>query len=483
VVLAVVVGIGLAVWGRRVHRRSAAVWVVVLAVLVVQLLTLQNRTYPRYAIAVQLAVAPLVAGAAALVPIPLALGVLAAAVGGAAWSSWPLLVEQHRTELPAWSAACRAEVVARNLGWTAVVGPEVHVFASYRWHVLERRGIDPPPLVLSPRAPEPWEGVSGPWVVATVHRHLYLDSLVGEEQSWGGVSPRLRRLTQDRFLEASVIANPPLPIGQWWTREVNTAGEVFMWAGADADLWVPPLPEGARLRIPLRIRPGPEPLEIRSDGVDTAVFAGESGAAKTLDVARERRDGPWVVAFHRADGYPPGGGDSRPLAVAVANPWFRPPHTGFRIDLGAPEARARDRLVLEGAYPLEQFGRLGAGHWLRPEAAVVVDVPGAGMVELELAAPRPTAPETTVSMDGGVTIGPVDFSTGSHRVALAVPGPRRGARIELESVPYVPAEAGVSSDRRILGVVITGVSWLPSAVAPDGWWRRTLDEPMANAAR
>jgi asparagine N-glycosylation enzyme membrane subunit Stt3 len=160
--LAAVVAVGLVVWARRVNRRSAAVWAVVMAALVIQLLTLQNRTYPRYAVAAQLAAAPLVAGTAALLPTPVGVGVLAVAAAGAVGASLPLVFEQHRRELPAWTAACRAETVAREQGWAVVVGPEVHAFASYRWHVLEREGIEPPPLILSPRAPEPWEGVDPP---------------------------------------------------------------------------------------------------------------------------------------------------------------------------------------------------------------------------------------------------------------------------------------------------------------------------------
>lgn len=482
-VAAVLIAVGLVQWARRVGWRSAAVWAVLLTALVGQLLTLQNRSYPRYAVAAQLAAAPLVAGAVALAPAPAAIALLVAGTAGAAWTAWPLLEEQHRLELPAWSAAVEAERVARGRDWAVVVEPEVHPFASYWWHVLERRGVEPPPLILSPRAPEDWGGVDRPWVVATVHRHLYLDGLTGREQSLGGVSHRLTELTQHRFLEAAVIENPPLPVGRWWSREEAGDGRLFMWAGAAAELWLPPLPEGSRLRIRCRIRPGPEPVRIRSDGAFVAELAGHPERAEILDLFRRRDDGPWIIGFCRSEGYPPGGGDPRPLSVAVDNPWFRPPGTSFRVDLTSPEERARDGLELEGAYPLEQFGRHGAGHWLGPEAAVAVDVPGHGAVVLDLAAPRPTPPESVVSAAPGLSIGPLDFTTGPRQVAVRFDEARAGTRIEVVSVPFSPAEAGLSDDRRVLGVALTGVSWWPAGVHPEGWWSDPLDETGSEAAR
>jgi hypothetical protein len=57
--------LGVAVWARRVGTRSAAAWLAVLAMTVVQLVWLQNRRFPRYAVPLQEAAAPLLAAAAA----------------------------------------------------------------------------------------------------------------------------------------------------------------------------------------------------------------------------------------------------------------------------------------------------------------------------------------------------------------------------------------------------------------------------------
>ncbi len=72
--------------------------------------------------------------------------------------------------------------IAGDRHWAVVVEPEVHVFSSYWWHQLEANGGSAPPMVLSPRAPEPWMGVRRPWLVATVHPPLYLPSLTGESR-------------------------------------------------------------------------------------------------------------------------------------------------------------------------------------------------------------------------------------------------------------------------------------------------------------
>jgi hypothetical protein len=203
-------------------------------------------------------------------------------------------------------------------------------------------------------------------------------------------------------------------------------GEVFMWAGARAQLWLPPLPEGTRLRLPIRIRPGPAPLEVRADGERVAEVAGLPDRVEILDLRRRSEDGPWIVDFHRSGGLSARRGDSRPLALAVENPWLRPPHTVFEIDLASAEARARDGLRLEGAYPLEQFGSLGTGHWLSPDAVVVVDVPGPGLIELDLAAPRPTPPETVVSSSFGRTVAPSISRPGRATSASLSPRPVTG---------------------------------------------------------
>ncbi|PWB79079.1 MAG: hypothetical protein C3F15_00315, partial [Holophagae bacterium] len=267
--------VGLGVWARRRGRRGALAWLLVLGLTVAQLVALQNRSYARYAVPVQLAMAPLIAATASLLPPALASAGLAAAAVGLGVAAYPLLEEQHTTRLPGWRAVLTASEEAMARGMAVVVEPELHPFASYRWHLLEREGRKPPPLVLSPWAPEPWAGVDRPYLVATVHRHLYAEPLAGGELAWGGVSDHLEPLTQQRFLEAWVLGAPALPVGEWWAVETSSDEGSFQWGGAGCEALLPPLPAGTVVTATFRPAPGPSPLAVSWNG--TAVVAAELG--------------------------------------------------------------------------------------------------------------------------------------------------------------------------------------------------------------
>ena len=203
------------------------------------------------------------------------------------------------------------EACARGLA--VVVEPELHPFASYLWH-LQGGGRMPaaPPLVLSPWAPEPWAGVDRPYLVATCHRHLYLDPLVSGAVTFGPVSARLRPFTQGRMLEAAVLASPPLPLRGFWPAEETPSGERFMWAAASAELGAAAAALGhrarSRARARARGRPAPGGGErparaLTGRSPRTWLWVGPDGLL--------RRDGPQRVRLDRARGYPAGGGDPR----------------------------------------------------------------------------------------------------------------------------------------------------------------------------
>jgi hypothetical protein len=308
---------GVVMWGRRAGRRAALVWAVVVGVAVAQLVWMQNRTYGRYAVGVQMALAPLIAGAAATAPPPVGLVGLIGLAGWLAHDSLPLVTEQHSSELPAWSAVQAARDDALLGDRTVVVESELHPFASYLWHLNERRGVLNPKWVLSSWDPEPWEGVDGAWLVATVHRHLYLDSLYGRERHWGGVSEGLLPLTQGRFLEAWVIEDPPLPLAGWWPAEFTADGRRFMWGGADARMQLPPLAGTTELAVALRPAPGPEPLVVEYGGVEVAVVDGAGGEQLLWLGMPSAPASAALLRFGRSRAYPPGPEDQRPLAVQL----------------------------------------------------------------------------------------------------------------------------------------------------------------------
>ncbi len=466
--------IGLVPWWRRVGPRSVVAWVAILGLTVAQLVMLQNRSYARYAVGVQMAIAPLIAGAASLVAPPVAVVGLLGMTAFAAGSSLPLLREQHDETFGAWQATVDAADRASERSLAVVVEPEIHVFSSYWWSVLDWRGVSAPPMLLSPRAPEPWLGVDRPWVVATVHPHLYWPSLTGVVTTYGAVSERLRPLTQSRFLEASMVDNPPLPVGRWWTLESLADGRPFMWAGPGAELWLPPVPRGTLIGLELRPAPGKSPL---------AVDIGHRGGSFELEGRAEAtwiwtRTGtatasePLVVRLERAEAYPPDGDDERPLTAQLLGVVVRPPGAVWRGSAASESERQSLRLELDGGYGAEVFPDLGRGVWLGPEARIRLEVDEPGTLEIRIAAPRPTRANPRLVVDGAVVVGPVAVD---HRVAElsilvdAAAAERGVIEFDLVSDPYQPAAAGAGADTRQLGVVLLGVEFIPEHPT-EGWW-------------
>ncbi|MEE4270314.1 MAG: hypothetical protein V2I67_01485 [Thermoanaerobaculales bacterium] len=462
--------IGLGVWWRKTGARAASVWAVVLVLTIAQLLMLQNRSYARYAVGVQLAAAPLVAGAASLAPAPVAAVVLLGLAGSSAVSSFPLLREQHHETFGAWQATLDGADRAAERDWAVIVEPEIHVFSSYWWSVLESRGEAAPPMILTPRAPEPWTGVDRPWVVATVHPHLYWPSLVGVRTDYGGVSDRLRPLTQDRFLAAAVIDNPPLPVGRWWSVERVEDGRPFMWGGPEAELWLPPSPAGTLIGLELRPAPGDAPLTVEvSHGAVRMEIDGRSGVQRLwFRTEIGSVDQPVIVRLHRAQGYPPAGDDERPLAVQLFDVVVRPPGSVWG---GSVVDAERLRLELGGAFPVEDLGGLGPGAWLRPRATLGLLVNEPGLLHLRLASPRPTPARPTVVVENGAVVGPVDVGHRGSVVTVRVDEDAvedKVVELELVSDPYHPWAEG-SPDTRELGIVLLGLEFEP-ARPTEGWW-------------
>jgi hypothetical protein len=321
--------LGVVVWARRTGRRSAAAWLAIITVTVAQLVWLQNRRFPRYAVPLQEAAAPLLAAAASsLAPPVAAAGGLAAL--GASWllGAYLPVAEQHRTHLPGWDAVQAAVRVSKQTGDELVVEPGLYPFLSYqeeldrsagrawqfKWH-------------LAPSSPDSRSLPGGPYVLATEYPFHYFGSLSGNEKRFAIVSEELRPLTQGRFLNALEARDVALPVRGWWLPEaVPGTAEKFMWGGREAEILVPPLPPGAGLLVDVVPYPGPAPLELLVDGAPALTLAGNAPRAPHALDARLFLPGRTNrLVFRRAEAYSAGGTDTRKLSVQLWGMKFQRP--------------------------------------------------------------------------------------------------------------------------------------------------------------
>ena len=463
--LAVLALLGTVVWARRASRRGAVAWAVILAMTAVQLVWLQNRRFPRYAVPLDMAVAPLLAGvAAAAAPPALAAGTLAALGAILAARSYPLVLEQHTRHLPGWDAVQFAVRAAKTAGLELVVEPGLYPFLSYQ-EQLDRRAGRPWKFsyYLAPSSPDSKQLPTGPYLLLTDFPFHYFAPVLGGERRFPAVSQDLRPLTQERFLNPAVFGSVPLPLSGWWLPEQPAGGEKFMWGGAGAELVLPPLPAGTALRLDIAPASGPSPLEVVVNGALAFSLPG--------DVPRRRA---WVepgffsatsanrLVFRRAQGYVPGGGDRRPLSVQLFGWHVIGPRQPWRIELAEPNSREEGRTVLSGIWAPERFGTR-AGVWTKPEVSVTLPA-GEGMLSLEIWAPRPTPANLEVFCRGRRIAGPWQPGPdpATFTLALSAADLEGGhAVLELRSTPYRPASAGHGNDTRDLGVVLGTATFVP----------------------
>jgi len=318
--LAVLALLGIVVWARRAGRGSGAAWVAIVVVTVTQLVWLQNRTFSRYAVPLDMALAPLLAGvASAAAPPILAAGALA--VLGGVWGagSFPLLVEQHTTPLPGWAAVQLVVVEADRTAADVVVEPGLYPFLSYK-EQLDRRTGRPWRFrwYLAPSSPDSKELPSGRYLLVTNYPFHYFGSLDGEAVRFPTASERLRPLTQGRFLDVALFPDPVLPVRGWWLPEVAEGLGKFMWGGPEAEMLVPPLPGGKALVLDVVPYPGPAPLDVVINGTVALTVPGDAPrAALALDARVFSTELTNRLVFRRAEGYIPSASDQRRLSVQL----------------------------------------------------------------------------------------------------------------------------------------------------------------------
>jgi hypothetical protein len=310
--------LGVVVWARRVSRRGAAAWLVILAVLVAQLVWLQNRRFPRYAVPLQEAAAPLLAGVAAAACPPLA-AVAGVAALGVAWivQAYPAVAEQHRTLLPGWAAVQMGVAEAKEIDADLVVEPGLYPFLSYQ-EKLDVRAGRPWRFkwYLAPSSPDARGLPISRYLLVTNYPFHYFGSLEGGATRFPTVSDELLPLTQARFLNVELLWNPVLPVRGWWLPEFERSLGKFMWGGSVAEFLVPEIPAGEALVIDFVPYPGPAPLEVEVNGIVALTVPGVTPrGVHTLDprfFAAQRTN---HVVFRRAEAYVPSQADRRRLSV------------------------------------------------------------------------------------------------------------------------------------------------------------------------
>lgn len=465
--------LGLLAWWRHARRGGAAAWAAVLGLGIWQIVILQNRTFPRYAVPFQLALAPLAAAAAGALAPP-AIGTAAllglGAVLGA--QAHPLVAEQHATPMPGWEAVRFAVEKARRTRMELVVEPGLHPFLSYLEEVQRRRGeVWPFRYHLGFASPDAKSFPSGPFLLVTDYPSQYFGTPFGPQRSFGPPSQKLVPFTQRRFLHCWVAANPPLPLDGWYLAEENRTLGRFRWGAPGARLLLPPVPEGTSLALAVAAARGDAPLPIAVNGKVVRELDGRAPrTAVRIDQALLSTTRGTLVTFPRAAAYTPPK-ETRQLVVQLFG-WEAPagPALPLSVSLADPRALAAAGGRLGDAWSPESFGGV-PGIWTRPSSRLWLPV-GRGTLRLLVSSPRPTPPELKITVGNELLLGPANPGPEPNWLEVALPGhdPRTGGlELELRAVPYSPARAGRGSDARELGVVLHTAEYRPAVEAIATW--------------
>jgi hypothetical protein len=478
----VLAGIGLVVWARRRGAGVAAAWAAVWLAGVAQLVWLQDRAYPRYAVPFQLAAAPLVAaGAAAAAPAAAGFGLAAIGAYGAL-RAYPLLVEQRDTLMAGWAALRFAAAAANRAGYELVVEPGLAPFTSYLQEVDKDRGR--PWRIKTHLAPTPSAARTLPtsrYLVVTDRPERYLPPILGRTWRYSGQSVELEPLTQGRFHPSAVIENATLPVTGWQIVARDERNVPFVWGGTQASVLLPPLPAGTGVAMEVEPTAGPSALELLTNGRSALVLSGRSGRQLVhLPAGALIPERANLLAFTRPEAYAPQPG-ARPFALRLS---------GLRVE-GGPEAWSAaladeaaaaaagitvtapggpaPGVTLTGTYRPERFPA-GVGTWTEPTARLRAPA-GSGVVRLRAWAPRPTPAQLEIWSRGTLLAGPLTLATTPGQIELALAPELRGAPLELElrCDAYTPPSEPGAPKRQPLGVVLGGIAVAPAPDAPTGW--------------
>ncbi len=464
--------LGIAVWARRVGPRAAVTSVAVLGIGIWQIIAIQNRTFPRYAVPFQLGLAPLVAAAAAAAAPPaIATASLLGLGAFLASEAFPVVDEQHRLLMPGWEALRFAVAQADSRRLDLVVEPGLHPFLAYLREVDRRHGHEWSFRThLAFASPDAESYPEGPFILVTDYPFHYFGPLVGPSRVFDEVPPDLVPLTQRRFLRVWVAENPLLPLDGWHLTEDDRGQGKFRWGGPGAQLLVPPVPSGTVLALEVAPARGPSRLPVALGGRPLLELDGRAPRTALL-IPQDRLSSTrtTVVSFPRLASYSPSGStDRRALVVQLfgCHPEYGPP-VPLTVRLGAGRDMTAVGARLDGSWLPEEFAA-GPGVWTRPEAQLWLPI-GEGHLRLSVACPRPTPAHLEISVHGRRLAGPLDPGPEPSWVELTLPphDPATGGlELDLRASPYSPARASHGVDARELGVVLFAAEYRPAHPIP-----------------
>ena len=451
-------------WGWR-SALAKRWWAATLAgaLLVFLLVFADNRNYPRYWVLVWLLLAtPAVAGAA-LLGRSRAAAAVASGVGlvAAVWWTWPAMRHIHRNALPVVAALRtvtgegRGALVYqdqlfsfRNLATLTGKLP----FASLRMTEMQRGGRGTPGAPLWLLA----EG-AGDDLACPISRVVEFEC----DQT------RVRRLSQERFLQARLVRNPVL-VARGGSPVEFEGTHRFVWCAARTALLVPPVngPGTLALAVEVHRNLGEARAEARVAGVPTwnsTLSPGLQVLTIPIPPPANTDRSLWVdLDVERAAWSP---GDARPLSLRIFVASVQaPPHVPGVLTF-YPEQVS---LLLacaeaEGTYPPEVMGNPPVpAAWTGAHAAFRFPA-GEGLVGIEMFTPR--SEPAVVDVRLGSSTARVTVGSTLTRVALPVPpelAVTGRVQLEVSSTTVVPS----GGDARALGVAVTRVWYLPTPPIP-----------------
>jgi hypothetical protein len=422
-----------------------------------------NRNYPRYWVLVWLLLAtPAVAGASLLGRSREA-AVAAAGVGLAAslWWTFPAVRYIHDNPLPV-VAAFRT------------VGGEGRGALIYEDQLFSFRNLATLTGRLSMRTlrvTEMQRAARGPvgvplWLLAegTGEDLACPASQVVEFECQ---QPRVRRLSQERFLKARLVRNAVLVARGGFPVEVEGTHR-FVWCGARTALLAPPVSGPGTLALAVGVHPGVGGAHAtaRVGGLQTWDGRLEPGL-RVIPIPVSPQADPntalWVDLDVEREARSPGDARALSLRIFVAS-LQAPPHVSPVVTF-FPETAS---LILacaeaEGTYPPELMGNPPVPAAWTGAHAVFRFPAGEGVVGVELFAPRPEP--AVVELRLGSSRAQISVGSSLTRVGLPVPPELvRVGRVQLELFTSTVVPSG--GDTRALGVAVSRIWYLPGPAVP-----------------